>query len=73
MVNGIPSIDSDYNSVCKGCMRGKNLKKAFPHNSRRSKEILELIHSNICGPMSSPSLSGYLYYAISIDDFSHKT
>ena len=73
MVNGIPSIDSDYNSVCKGCMVGKNLKKAFPHSIRRTKEILELIHSNICGPMSSPSLSGYLYYAIFIDDFFRKT
>ena len=73
MVNGIPSIDSDYNSVCKGCMLGKNLKKAFPHSIKRTKEILELIHSDICGPMSSPSLSGYLYYAFFIDDFSCKT
>ena len=73
MVNGIPSIDSDYNSVCKGCMLGKNFKKAFPHSSRRSKEILDLIHFDIYDPMSSTSLSGYLYYAIFIDDFSRKT
>ena len=69
----LPSIDFDYNLVCKGCMLGKNLKKSFPHSIRRSKEILELIHFDICGPMSFPSLSGYLYYAIFIDGFSRKT
>lgn len=62
-----------HNEVCKGCLLGKIVKKSFPSSNKRSKEVLELVHSNIFGPMSSPSLSGYLYYVIFIDDFSRKT
>ena len=36
-------------------------------------KILEIIHSDVCGPMSSNSLSGYAYYVSFIDDFSRKT
>lgn len=54
-------------------MLGKNAKKSFPRSITRSKEILELIHSDVCGPMSSSSLNGYLYYVIFIDDYSQKT
>ena len=32
-----------------------------------------MIHSDICGPMSSPSLSGCLHYVLFIDDYSRKS
>ena len=32
--------------------------------------MLELIHSDVCGPMPSISLSGYEYYVTFIDDYS---
>ena len=39
-----------------------------------AKGILEIVHSDVCGPMSSSSsLSGYVYYVSFIDDFSHNT
>ena len=38
-----------------------------------AKGILEIIHSDVCSPMSSSSLSGYVYYVSFIDDFSRKT
>ena len=31
-----------------------------------------LVHSYECSPVSTPSLSGYLYYVLFIDDFSRK-
>ena len=34
---------------------------------------IEIIHFDVCGPMSSNSLSGYAYYVSFIDDFSRKT
>jgi hypothetical protein len=46
---------------------------AFPGSDSRSKGILDLIHSNVCGPMSIVSFSGYHYYVSFIDDFSKKT
>ena len=57
----------------KGCAKGKNTKKTFPSSESKAKGILEIIHSNVCGPMSSRSLSGYVYYVSFIDDFSRNT
>ena len=54
-------------------MKGKNTKKTFPSSERKAKGILEIIHSDVCGPMSSSSLSGYVYNVSFIDDFSRKT
>ena len=33
---------------------------------------MDLIHSDLCGPMTAPSLGGFLY-VILIDDYSRKT
>jgi hypothetical protein len=34
---------------------------------------LELVHSDVCGPMPSTSLSGCVYYVSFIDVYSHNT
>jgi hypothetical protein len=68
MVCGMSSISLSKKEICKGCMLGKNIKKAFSSIDNRAHGILDLVHSNVCGPMSSPSLSGCLYYVIFIDD-----
>jgi hypothetical protein len=36
----------------------------FQGSDNRSKGILDLVHSDLCGPMTIASLSGYLYYVI---------
>jgi hypothetical protein len=59
MVSGMPVFQFEHDSICRGCVLGKNIKKSFPISSKRSKEILELIHSDVCGPMSAPSLSDF--------------
>ena len=51
----------------------KEYKEYIPSSESKAKDILEIIHSNVCGPMSSNSLSGYAYYVSFIDDFSRKT
>ena len=73
MVTGMPPIKFIHDGVCKGCALGKNVKKPYSSSSRRSKRILDLIHSDLCGPMTAPSMSGCLYYVIFIDDYSRKT
>jgi transposase InsO family protein len=50
----------------------KNFKGSFLSSDNRSKEILDLIHLDVCGPMIVASLNGYLYYVLFIDDHSHK-
>jgi hypothetical protein len=58
--------------MCKGCAQGKNVKLSFPNSDSRDERVLDIVHSNVCGPMSTTSLSGYVYYVSFIDDYSGK-
>ena len=73
VVEGLPKIQAKHDGVCKGCAKGKNTKKTFSSSESKAKGILEIIHFDVCGPMSSGSLSVYVYYVSFIDDFSRKT
>ena len=66
-------MKSDQEGVCKGCSLGKHRRKPFPNSETRSKEILDLIHFDVCGPMSDKSLGGHLYYISFINDHSINT
>ena len=53
---------------------GKQHRKSFQKGmSWRASVFLELIHTNICGPMKTPSLESQRYFLIFIDDFSRMT
>jgi transposase InsO family protein len=72
MVTGVPDFSSEHHELCKGCALGKYTETYFPSNDSRATGILDLIHSDVCGPMSSTSLTSSLYYVVFIDDFSRK-
>jgi hypothetical protein len=61
IVTGLPDFSTEHQELCKGCALEKYTKIAFPSSDNRATCILDLIHSDICGPMSSSSLIGYLY------------
>ena len=63
LVIGLPEIQIEHEGIWKGCAQGKNTKNPYPNNDIKSKGILDGIHS----------LSGYVYYASFIDDYSPKT
>jgi transposase InsO family protein len=66
-------IQVNHEGICKGCAQGKYMKKPFPSNDSKSKGDLNIIHLDVCGPISATLLSGYVYYVSFIDDFSRKT
>ena len=72
-IEGLLEIQAKHDGVCKECVKGKNTKKTFPSSESKAQEILEIIHSDVCDPMSSSSLSGYVYYVSLIDYFSRMT
>jgi hypothetical protein len=72
IVTGLLELKVDHEGVCKGCAQGKNIKNPFPKSDSKAEGILELVHSSVCGPMPSTSLSGYVYY-VSFIDYSRKT
>ena len=46
---------------------------SFPFGGKRVKQILELVHSDVFGPVKVPSLGKSMYYVLFIDDFSSNT
>ena len=73
VVIDIPELQANHEGVCKGCAQGKNAKSSFPSSDNKAKGILDIVHSDMCGPMTTTSLSGYVYYVSFIDDYSRKT
>jgi transposase InsO family protein len=69
----LPKFKVDHECVCNGCAQGKNIKNPFPKRDSKAKGDLDLIHSDVCGPMPSTSNNGYVYYVYFIDDYSRKT
>lgn len=72
-VSGMPDVQSSHDGVCSGCVSGKKTRGPFPSCKNTNNDILQLIHSDLCGPMPMHSLGGYLYYIIFNDDISRKT
>ena len=73
IVIGLPNIQVERDSVCKGCALGKNVKGSFTSSDSRSKGILDIIHFDICGQMKVTSLGNFVYYVLFINDYSRKT
>ncbi|CAB75469.1 copia-type reverse transcriptase-like protein [Arabidopsis thaliana] len=73
MVRGLPCINHP-NQVCEGCLLGNQFKMSFPkESSSRAQKPLELIHTDVCGPIKPKSLGKSNYFLLFIDDFSRKT
>ena len=73
IVIGLPDFSTKQQGVCKGCALSKYDKVAFLSSDSRSKGSLDLVHLDVCGPISTMSLSGYSYFVTFIDDFSRRT
>ncbi|XP_049346101.1 uncharacterized protein LOC125810676 [Solanum verrucosum] len=73
MVIGIPEIIT-HSQVCEECVVGKQHRSQFPKGkSWRANSVLELVHSDICGPINPISNGGKKYFITFIDDYSRKT
>jgi hypothetical protein len=70
MVTRVLDFSSENHDLCKGCPLGKYTKNYFLSSDNREAGILDLIHSDVCGPMSLTSLTNFIYYVVFIDEFS---
>ena len=58
-------------SFCEGCVQGKMHRQSFkPVREIWSSRKLQLVHSDVCGPMHMESFSGQKYFVTFIDDYS---
>lgn len=60
------------NKTCIVCCKGKQTRLPFKNSGTRATEMLELVHSDLCGPMQVNSMAGSRYIFTLIDDFSHR-
>lgn len=72
MVIGLPKIIVS-NITCDACMKGKQHRVPIPKRSQwRATERLQLVHADLCGPITPASNSHKRYLLCLIDDFSRK-
>uniref|UniRef100_A0A5S6QJ23 Integrase catalytic domain-containing protein n=1 Tax=Trichuris muris TaxID=70415 RepID=A0A5S6QJ23_TRIMR len=66
---GIKIPNNERLGACTVCISGKMTQAPFPkEQTARTKRSLEILYSDVCGPMSMRSLGGSLYFATFIDD-----
>jgi hypothetical protein len=72
MVEGMSNCSLDFDFY-EHCLYGKQNQVRFPSGATRAEGSLQLVHSDVFGPVSVPSLGKSVYYVSFIDDFSRKT
>ena len=62
----------DYESVdaCEPCLMGKMTKTPFSGTMKRATDLLEIIHTDVCGPMNVEAHDRYHYFLTFTDDLS---
>ncbi|GKA41391.1 retrotransposon protein, putative, ty1-copia subclass [Tanacetum coccineum] len=66
----LDSIDIKSFEKCVSCMSGKMARKPYSHEVERAKDLLGLIHTDVCGPFKIMSRQGANYFVTFTDDFS---
>jgi hypothetical protein len=73
MVKGLPNL-KDIEDKCSDCLIGKQHRDNIPKQANwRASKKLELVHSDICGPINPQSNGGNRYFITFTDDYSRKT
>lgn len=69
LVHGLKFDDSEKLSDCETCLSQKMTCKPFPKSSEeRTNSLLEIVHTDVCGPMRHESYGKKKYFVTFIDD-----
>ena len=66
----LESFDFKSDDVCESCLLGKMTKSPFTGTCERGEGLLDLVHTDVCGPFRSATRDGNRYYVTFTDDFS---
>ena len=66
----LTSFDFESYETCEACLLDKMTKTPFSGFPERASDLLELVHSDVCGPMSTTARGGFQYFITFTDDFS---
>lgn len=71
-VKGMPYLHFST-KTCSGCQVGKHARTKIPKEAtHHASRIMELVHSDVCGPFKINSTGGAKYFVTFVDDFSRK-
>ena len=56
----LESLDYESLDTCEPCLMGKMNKTSFSRTMERATDLLEIIHTDVCGPMSVEARGGSL-------------
>lgn len=74
MIHGLNLKDCGQQIQCEVCLEAKTTRLPFPISEHKSHSVLEIIHTDVCGPMQTESLHGKKRYLLTlIDDYSKFT
>jgi hypothetical protein len=62
MADGLMISEDNKDNFCEGCIFGMQHCLPFPTGRSSAKEIGQLVHSNVCGPISVPAFGGSVYF-----------
>ena len=63
----LESLDYESLGTCEPCFMGKMTKTPFSGTMEKATELLEIIHTDVCGPMNIEARGGYRYFHTFID------
>ncbi|RVW18790.1 Retrovirus-related Pol polyprotein from transposon TNT 1-94 [Vitis vinifera] len=66
----LSSLKVEALPTCESCLEGKMTKRPFPLKGNRANDVLELIHSDLCGPKNVQARGGFEYFVTFTDDYS---
>jgi hypothetical protein len=71
MVDGMKEVPLHH--ICEGCVKAKHQRTSFPKDgATRVSQLLEIVHTNVCGPMKTTSHGGVRYFLTFINNLSRK-
>lgn len=56
--------------TCESCLKGKMTKRPFSSKGLRATHVLELVHTDVCGPFNIQARGNYEYFVTFTDDYS---
>ena len=70
LFRSLESLDFDSFERCEPCLMGKMTRTPFNGIVERADDLLGIIHTDVCGPMSVSTRNGYRYFVTFTDDLS---
>nr|GEZ98836.1 retrovirus-related Pol polyprotein from transposon TNT 1-94 [Tanacetum cinerariifolium] len=74
LVSGLPKFKYNKEHLCPFCEQGKSKRASHPPKPvPNSRQILHLLHIDLCGPIRIASINGKWYVLVIVDDYSRYT